>query len=153
MKARDIMTSGPACCTPDDTIERAAHLMEEHDCGCIPVVREGDEPTVVGVVTDRDIAVRAVGHGRGTDTHIRDVMTAAPSCCGPDSDLRDVERVMEDRQVRRVVITDDDGCCVGIVAQADLARCAEERRDLDDAEVGRVVERISHPSSRMDARL
>jgi CBS domain-containing protein len=146
MKAREIMSADPACCTPDDTIERAARLMEQHDCGCIPVVQARDEAVVVGVVTDRDIAVRAIGHGRNTETAVRDVMTAAPVCCRADTELRDVEDVMSDRQLRRVLVVDDDGSCIGIIAQADLARAAEERRGISDDEVGRVVERISEPA-------
>ncbi|MGQ0815144.1 MAG: CBS domain-containing protein [Gemmatimonadota bacterium] len=146
MKARDIMTANPACCTPDDTVERAAHLMEENDCGCIPVVEGSQSNCVIGVITDRDIAVRGVGHGRSPDVRVADLMTDSPYCCSADSDVRDIEGLMSDRQVRRVVIVDEDGCCVGIVAQADLARAAEEGREVSDEEVGRVVEKISEPS-------
>jgi CBS domain-containing protein len=146
MKARDIMTADPACCTGDDTIGDAAQLMEQHDCGCIPVVQDRGDNSVIGVITDRDIAVRAVGQGRASDTRVSEVMTASPFCCSADDDLRQVEDVMANRQVRRVVVVDDAGCCVGIVAQADLARAAETSRDVSDEEVGRVVERISEPS-------
>jgi CBS domain-containing protein len=142
VKARDIMTAAPACCGPEDSVSRAAQLMEEYDCGCIPVT---EDDRVVGVITDRDIAVRGVARARA-DAPVRDLMTAAPCCCGEESDVRDVERVMSDRQIRRVIITDDGGCCIGIVAQADLARAAERNRDISDGELGRVVERISAPS-------
>jgi CBS domain-containing protein len=123
--------------------------MEQNDCGCIPVVQASDDNCVVGVITDRDIAVRGVGPGRSTETRVREVMTAAPYCCGSESELDEVERVMSDQQVRRVVIVDDGGCCLGIVAQADLARAAE-RADVSEHEVARVVERISEPSARED---
>jgi CBS domain-containing protein len=145
MKAREIMTGDPACCSPDDSIEQAAHLMEEYDCGCIPVV---DDNCAVGVITDRDIAVRGVAHGRAPDARVRELMTDSLCCCGEDADVRAVEQIMQDNQVRRVVITDEAGCCVGIVAQADLARAAGQRRDVSDDEVGRVVERISEPANR-----
>lgn len=146
MKAREIMTTGPACCTPNDTIEKAAELMETYDCGCIPVVHASDNARVIGVITDRDIAVRGVGHGLGTRTQVGKLMTESPYCCTSDADLRDVEQIMSDRQVRRVVVVDNDGCCVGMVAQADLARAAESGTEVSDEEVGRVVEKISEPA-------
>lgn len=153
MRARDIMTARPECCTPDDTAERAAHLMEQNDCGCLPVVDDRDSRRLIGVVTDRDIAVRGVGHGRGADTPVRELMTPDVACCTADSDLTDIERTMAERQVRRVPIVDDRGRCVGIVAQADLARQAG--RYVSDSEVGRVVEQISEPgpSERWERRI
>jgi CBS domain-containing protein len=143
MRARDIMTARPACCTPDDTMARAAHLMEEHDCGCLPVVDDRNARHIIGVVTDRDIAIRGVAHGHDASTPVRELMTADVGCCTVDSELADVERVMAERQVRRVPVLDSDGCCIGIVAQADLAR--EVGRAVSEGEVGRVVEQISEP--------
>src|SRR5262245_39143655 len=143
MKVKDIMTEGPACCTGQDTLERAAHLMEEYDCGCIPVVDGADNNFVVGVVTDRDIAIRGIAHGLNAGTRVQDIMTEGVCCCSSDADVRDVEQLMASRQIRRVVVVDDDGCCVGMVAQADLARAAENRRDVTDEEVGRVVQAVS----------
>jgi CBS domain-containing protein len=140
------MTEEPACCTPGDTIGRAAQLMEQHDCGCIPVLQAKDDNQVVGVITDRDIAVRGVAQGRSNETEVRELMTSAPCCCTPDADVSEVERLMSDRQVRRIVVVDDRGSCVGIVAQADLALAAERSTDVSDEEVGRVVEKISEPS-------
>jgi CBS domain-containing protein len=152
MKVRDIMTSEPASCSPDDTIETAARLMEQNDCGCIPVV-EGNGRSLIGVVTDRDIALRAVGQGRTSDTRVREVMTTSPHCCSTENEVQDLERLMSERQVRRVPIVDDARCCVGIVSQADLARAAERGGEVSDEEVGRVVERISEPSDRKRWRL
>jgi CBS domain-containing protein len=147
VKIREIMTETPACCSPDDTIEAAAKMMEQRDCGCLPVVENQSKGRLVGVVTDRDIAVRAVGKGRGSDTRVRDVMTASPHCCRADNEVNELERLMSDRQVRRVPIIDESGSCVGIVAQADLARAADRGRDVSTEEVGRVVEKISEPRS------
>jgi CBS domain-containing protein len=143
MKARDIMTAQPACCGPTDRVQRAAQLMEQNDCGCIPVVT--DDNSVIGVITDRDIAIRGVAHGHRSDSRVDELMTPSPYCCSVDADLRAVEDVMSDRQVRRVVIVDDDNCCVGIIAQADLARAAHRTDEVSDAEVGRVVENVSEP--------
>ncbi len=147
MRAKDLMTEKPAFCTQDDTIEQAAHLMDAHDCGCIPVLESrSDRATVIGVVTDRDIAVRATAHGRRPDTAVRDVMTAAPRCCSPDASVQEVEAIMADNQIRRVVVVDDAGSCLGMIAQADLARAAERTGEVRDDEVGRIVERISEPT-------
>jgi CBS domain-containing protein len=146
MKARDLMTASPACCTPDDPVQRVAQLMEDNDCGCIPVVAATNDSLVVGVITDRDIAIRGVAKGKSPDARVRDLMTKDPFCCPADADLEEVERVMADRQVRRVVVVDEAGSCVGVIAQADLARAAERRRDVSDVEVAKVVERISEPT-------
>jgi CBS domain-containing protein len=145
MQVRELMTSNPACCAPDDTVQAAARSMRDADCGCLPVVDDPASRHVVGVVTDRDIAIRAMADGLGPDTRVRDVMTANPACCGPDADVREVERIMADRQVRRVPVVDDANCCVGMVAQADLAR---DGRDFDDHEVRQTLERISAPDRR-----
>ena len=146
MKAHEIMTASPACCTPGDPAERVAQLMADNDCGCIPVVADQGDTHVLGVVTDRDIAVRGVAKGKGPDTRVKELMTAVPFCCSADSDIKDVERVMAERQVRRVVLVDGDGCCVGIISQADLARAAERKQDVSDLELAHVVERISEPA-------
>ena len=114
--------------------------MEAHDCGCLPVVDNGSG-RILGVITDRDIATRAVGHGKLPQSHVGDIMSAEPSCCHPVDDVETVQRIMVERQVRRVPVVDDDGICVGIIAQADLAL-----HDLPDKDVARTVERISEPS-------
>jgi CBS domain-containing protein len=146
MKARDIMTKEPAVVTPDEPARQVAQLMAENDCGCVPVVESTATKRVVGVITDRDIAVRGVARGKGPDTPARDLMTADPNCCSPDTDLKEVERAMADRQVRRIVVADADGCACGIISQADLARAAERGSDVSERDVARVVERISEPS-------
>jgi CBS domain-containing protein len=74
------------------------------------------------------------------------LMTPDPDVASPNASLKDVERVMADRQVRRVVVVDADGCCSGIISQADIARAAERRSGVTEREVARVVERISEPT-------
>ena len=147
MQAKEIMTQAPACCTPEDRAEEAARLMRENDCGAIPVVEREGSHHLVGVVTDRDIAVRAVAEGRGPDTRVSELMTPEPECCTADADVRDVEEVMKRHQVRRVPIIDASGQLVGIVTQADLARSHGDV--ISDQEVGEVVERISEPGRRV----
>jgi CBS domain-containing protein len=142
MQAQDIMTSDPACCTPDDSLQDAARLMEQHRCGLIPVVDNAGAKHLTGTITDRDIAIRAVAKGKGADAKVRDVMSSSPKTCSPSDDLKVVEQIMADEQVRRVPVVDERGRCIGIIAQADLAT---HERGVSDREVGRVVERISEP--------
>ena len=145
MKAKELMTTNPACCTPDSTAQQVAQLMEENDCGCIPVVEDAESKFLVGVVTDRDIALRGVARGRSPETPVRDLMSTDVSAVKPDDDLKAVEELMADLQVRRVPVVDEDGCCIGIIAQADLA--------LEDGEsdgvVGHVVEKISEKAKQL----
>jgi CBS domain-containing protein len=136
MKARDLMTPDPAQVTPSDSLQRVSQLMAEHDCGCIPVVTAADQRSLVGVVTDRDIAIRAVAEGRPATTPVGEIMTP---------NLERVEKLMSDRQIRRVVVVDDAGDCVGIIAQADLARAAKRSSDPSPKEMVDVLEKISQP--------
>lgn len=148
MRAQDIMTTSPACCTPDNTAQEAARMMEEHHCGCIPVVEDQESKRLVGVVTDRDLTIRGIARGMSPNTLVIDLMSLDVSCCRPHAEVQEVETIMAERQVRRVPIIDDRGCCIGMVAQADLAR--EEGHATTEEEVGRVVERISEKTN--DAR-
>src|SRR5687768_18149849 len=91
MKAADLMTSDPACLTPSDSAQRAALLMAGKDCGAIPVIESLDSGRVVGVITDRDLAVRGVAKGRGPDTPVRALMTPSPACCPASADVHDIE--------------------------------------------------------------
>ncbi|HEU4586608.1 MAG TPA: CBS domain-containing protein [Gemmatimonadaceae bacterium] len=140
-----MMTSNPACVTPEESARDAARLMKENDCGLIPVVESRESMRLVGVITDRDIAVRLVGDGKGADTKVSEVMSRDPSCASPDTDVGEVERIMSERQVRRVPIVDSAGRLEGIVAQADLA--LSDSAGVSDREVARTVERISEPST------
>lgn len=145
MKARDLMTPEPAQVTPSDSLQRVSQLMAEHDCGCIPVVTAADQRSLVGVVTDRDIAIRAVAENRPASTPVGDIMTPNPDSVGPDDEIERVEKLMADRQIRRVVVVDGAGECVGIIAQADLARAAKRRNDPSPKEMVDVLEKISQP--------
>jgi CBS domain-containing protein len=143
MKARELMTADPTCCAPEDTIQQVAQLMRDHDCGCIPVVENKESKRLVGVVTDRDIAIRCTAEGKGPQTKIKDVLSRNAKSCGPDDDVDAVERIMSREQVRRVPVVDQRGSCVGMIAQADLAL---NHRAASESEVGKVVERISEPA-------
>ena len=143
MKISDIMTPDPACCVRETTARDAAGLMRDHDCGAIPVVESMDRRTLVGIVTDRDLAVRALAEGKGPDTPVKELMTDGPAAADPDDEVETVREVMIREQVRRVRVVGRDGLLVGMVALADLAR---EDAAASDREVGRIVEAISEPN-------
>ena len=132
---REVMTSKLCSIDTDKTVTYAAKMMRDEDVGIAPIV-EGDR--LVGVLTDRDIAVRVVAEGRDpeqvkvTEVASRDVVTL-----DPQQDLDEALRLMARHQVRRLPVVEEDGRLVGVVAQADVAQQG------DDARTGEVVEQIS----------
>jgi CBS domain-containing protein len=121
MNVLQIMTTDPACCFPDTSLPEVARLMVAHDCGEIPVV-DSVTRKPVGVVTDRDITVRAVAPGFSpANLSARDCMTAPVVTVSPEASLDRCARIMEEKQLRRVLVVDGDGHLCGIVAQADIA--------------------------------
>ncbi len=144
MKISELMTRNPCTVTPDTPVSEAARLMKEEDVGIVPVVeRVGGAETrgrLVGVITDRDIAIRHVAEGRTTDTPVRDVMSGGVKTATPDDTVDSVMALMGREQVRRVPVVDERGSLVGVVSQADLARKAS-----DPAKVEKTVEQISQP--------
>jgi CBS domain-containing protein len=134
MKVDAAMTRDVRLVRPDQTIREAAQLMAEIDAGAIPVT---DNDRLVGMVTDRDIAIRAVAQGKSPDTRIRDVMSPGILYCFDDQELDEVARNMGKNQVRRLPVISHDKRLVGILSLGDLA-------SKDDAEdVGRAVSRVS----------
>ena len=121
MKVSDKITRNPRVASPDDAIRDAAGAMAQADTGVLPVA-EGDR--LVGMVTDRDIAVRAVAEGRGPGTPVREVMTPEVKYCFDHEDLELVARLMGDQQVRRLPVVDQDKRLVGILALGDVAASA-----------------------------
>jgi CBS domain-containing protein len=143
------MTRDPSCLRRDDTARHAAQVMRDKDCGVVPIVDDGRR--VIGVVTDRDLAIRGIAAGKGPDTRLNDLMTTSVHCCTQDDDLRDVERKMAELQVRRICIVDAGGRCMGIISQADIARAARDNA-VTEQEVALVVEQISQPTQRSRPR-
>lgn len=139
MKARDVMTEHPQAVTPSDPLSHAAALMRDGDLGFVPVVEDRESRRLVGVITDRDIAIRHVAAAHGDDCAIKQHMTADPLVTvSPESPTSDVHNLMMEHQVRRVAVVDSDGHLLGVIAQADVA--TKEKRDK---ETGQIVERIS----------
>jgi len=147
MKISEIMSKNPRSVSPDTPVSEAAQLMKEEDVGLVPVVeRVGGAETrgrLVGVVTDRDIAIRAVAEGRAADAHVSEIMSGGVKTCGPDDSVESAMELMGREQVRRLPIVDERGSLVGVVAQADLVRMAGK-----DKQAERVVEKISQPSGK-----
>ena len=119
MKVRDAMTPNVQLCTPEDTLRDAAEAMAALNCGLLPVA-ENDR--LVGMISDRDIAIRGIATGRGPDARIRDVMTSDVKYCFGDQDLDEVTANMGDLQVRRLPVLDRDKHLIGIIALGDIAR-------------------------------
>ena len=139
MDLTSVMTPNPACCTIDTPIQQVARMMLDNDCGEIPVVDESRRP--IGVVTDRDIAVRVVAQGRDVNTvTARDCMSTPVVSVDVKAGLSDVLEVMESKQIRRVPVVDQSGALVGIVAQADVALHGRDKK------TGNLVEEVSRPS-------
>ena len=141
MKVREIMTRNPTCVLRIDTIQSAARKMLLENVGSLPVVADHNQHILVGIITDRDIAVRAIAEGKGLDTTVDQVMSRDSLVTAhPEDDANDLIKAMADHQVRRIPILDENNSVVGIVAQADVARRIDQ-----DKTTGVVVENISKP--------
>lgn len=124
MKISDAMTRDVQLAKPDDTIKQAARMMASIEAGVLPV---SDNDRLVGMITDRDIAVRAVAEGKGPDCKVRDVMSSDVKYCFADQDVGEVSRNMGDIQVRRLPVLDRDKRLVGVISLGDIATSPEPR--------------------------
>jgi CBS domain-containing protein len=141
MNVKEIMTKNPACCTADESLQNVAKMMVDNDCGCIPIVEEKSSKKPIGTVTDRDIAVRTVAEGRNPlDMTAGDIMSSNAITVTPEMSVEECCNLMENNQIRRILVVDDKGACCGIVAQADVAVNAN---DHTTAEVVQEVSRAS----------
>jgi CBS domain-containing protein len=139
MKIQEIMTPNPACCGPETNLREVARLMVDHDCGEIPVVRDGRP---IGVITDRDIAARAVAVGRNPlEMKASDLMSSPVITVSPSTGVDECCETMEEHQIRRVPVIDERGACCGMVSQADIAKHASARK------TAQVVKEVSRPAS------
>jgi CBS domain-containing protein len=118
MKVSDVMTRGAQIARPDETLQQAARHMAAEDIGFLPV---GDDDRLLGTITDRDIAIRAVAEGRSCETPVRDIMTKDVKYCFEDEEMDDVVHNMGDIQVRRLPVVDRNKRLVGVVSLADGA--------------------------------
>jgi CBS domain-containing protein len=122
MKVRDVMTSNPVCCVPNDSVQKVAQVLRDKNIGSVPIVTDQQSRTLLGMVTDRDICCTVVAGGRDPkNTPIGNHISADLVTCRDGENLDNCERLMQSHQVRRIPVVDGEGRCVGIVAQADLA--------------------------------
>ena len=133
-RVRDVMTENPRTVDVGSTVVEAARVMKEEDVGSVPVL---DSERLIGTLTDRDIVIRVVAEGRELQTTVRDVASSDLVTIDPDQNLDEALRMMATHQVRRLPVVEEDGHLVGILAQADAAREASEKK------VGETVEAIS----------
>ena len=132
MNVGEIMTKDPACCTAETPLQQVAQMMVDHDCGCIPIVDSEDSKIPVGVITDRDITCRVVAKGQNPlDLTAADAMTSTVVSVTPETSLEDCCNLMEESQIRRVAVVDENGACCGIIAQADIANNASDRKTAE----------------------
>lgn len=144
MKAREIMSKNPTCVTPDTPLVDAARLMKDENIGVVPVVESSNSRRLVGVLTDRDIAIRAVAEGRdGATTSVGHIMSTDIHTSTPDDSVNDIMALMGSEQIRRIPIVDERGDVVGIIAQADIVLEANDNKKAE-----KTVEKISEPSGK-----
>jgi CBS domain-containing protein len=139
MEVREIMTENPASCTPETTLQQVAQTMVDCDCGEIPIVDQ--QRKLMGVVTDRDIACRAVAKGKDPSrTKAEEIMSSPAVSVTPQTSVEECSARMEENQIRRIPVVDASGVCCGIVSQADIARALPEHH------IGQTVRAVSQPT-------
>lgn len=139
MQVKDVMTKSIASVNINDNVERAAQLMKEYNIGSVPVC---DGEKVIGILTDRDIALRSVAEGmNGKVQSVRDIMTSNPVIANPDTDIQDAARIMSERQIRRLPVVENNSL-VGMISLGDLAVEPQLEQSAEDT-----LKNISEPCS------
>jgi CBS domain-containing protein len=141
-KCSDVMTQNPVYCLPTDTASKAAQLMKTENVGSIPVIEDKETMKLMGIVTDRDLALQVVAVERDPRlTHVAEVMTYEVITCRASDDIQKAVDAMAQHQLRRIPIIDADHRIVGIISQADVATHVET-----SVEVAEMVKEISQPT-------
>lgn len=141
-KCEEIMTKNPECCLVSDKVYMVAQRMQSENVGALPVVESHELKKLVGIITDRDLAVRVIGASRdATDTSVGDVMTPNPQFCHPTDDIDSTLQRMSTHQIRRLPVVDKEHVVVGIISQVDVATRLE-----NDNKAGKMLEQISLPA-------
>ena len=139
-----LMTHDPVCCLASDTVDRAAQLMRQEDAGSLPVIENHQNKKLLGIITDRDIALKVVADKRDVgSTRAQEVMTRNPVTCRADYDLQVALDSMASHQVRRIPVVDDKNQVVGIISQSDVAT-----RVSEPAMTAELVKGISESSNK-----
>jgi CBS domain-containing protein len=144
MKASDVMTPNPTSRRPEDDLKSVLEVMKQENVGIVPITEGNGEQRVVGVVTDRDIALHlGESDRRPSEVRASEAMTTDIVSVGPDAEIHEVSRKMQNAQVRRVLVTEGKRL-IGVIATADLARAsASSDRDKVGEEVEKVMEKVS----------
>ena len=143
-KCSEVMTKNPTVCVPSDTVADVAQIMKKENVGPVPIVGDRQSRKLVGMVTDRDLAIKVVAERRDAEaTTVEEVMSRRVVTCRSEDDLQEALEAMSKNQLRRIPVVDDNGGIVGIIAQADVATRAHE-----PAKTAEVVEKISQSKKR-----
>jgi CBS domain-containing protein len=151
MKVEQIMTKDVGTCCPEETLNEAARIMWERDCGFVPVVDGAEQRRVVGVVTDRDVCMATYTRGQApTQVCVGEVMSRGVRTCRTGDDLKTAESVMREAKVHRLPVVDDADQLLGVISLADIAREAArqagaKRKQVTTAEIGEAVADIRAP--------
>ena len=153
MKVRDLMTTDVKCCETYNTLNTAAQMMWDNDIGCVPIVEHG---RVIGMLTDRDICMAAYIQGVPlTGSLVTSAMSKQVFSCAPSDDIAAAEKLMREKQVRRLPAIDAQGHLAGIISLDDIAREGEQEagmkktREVSDAEIARVMASVCAPRHRI----
>ena len=142
MNCKEVMTGNPVCCLATDLVSEAARIMRREDVGPVPVINDNQHRHLIGIVTDRDLAIKVVAELRDPGkTPVSDVMTWTIVACRESDDASTAIKAMEEHQIRRVPVLDDEGKIVGIISQADVATRLQEPKKI--AEVVHEISRAA----------
>lgn len=141
MKVKDVMTKDPVCCRSTDSVRDVAGVLRDKDIGSVPVI-SSESQQLEGIITDRDLCCGVLAKGLDAKTTtIASFVTRNPVTCGPEDDLESCEKAMQQHQIRRALVIDGQGRCVGIVAQADLALKAKDQPQIFQKTVAAISSR------------
>jgi CBS domain-containing protein len=143
MKIKDLMTTNVEYVQSSDTVQKAAQIMQQQNCGSVPVC---ETRKVIGIITDRDIALNCVAKGSDSSAKVHDCMTPTVVTCTPDTDAHEAADLMSAHQIRRLPVCDASGNLVGICAIGDLATV-----DIHINEAGDALSKISQPTQGSNA--
>ena len=142
-KCNEVMTKNPVCCLPNDMVAKVAQLMKSKDIGPVPIIENEQTKKLVGIVTDRDLALKIVAEGRDAkSTKAEEVMTRKVVTCRGEDDVQKALDAMSEHQLRRIPVVDNDNKIVGIIAQADVATRVDQ-----PAKTAEVVKDISQSNA------
>ena len=150
MKVKDLMATEVKCCAAHNTLKTAAQMMWENDIGCVPVVDQ--DGRAIGMLTDRDVCMAAYIQGVTlTGSLVTSAMSKEVFSCMPDKDIADAEKLMREKQVRRLPVIDTQGRVIGVISLNDIAREGgretemKKTREVSDAEIARVMASVCAP--------